>query len=198
MFRLMRQTVVLLVVLSAITGLIYPLAVTGVAQLAFHRQANGSVIVRNGKAVGSEWVGQSFSDPNHFWSRPSATNSTEDSNMPQPYNAANSSGSNLGPLNPALAERIGKQTRVLQGADPASRPTIPVDLLTSSASGLDPHISVAAALYQVPRVARVRGLNAAKVRDLVLRHVEGRQFGVLGESRVNVLALNLALDGDGR
>ncbi|MGA2266332.1 MAG: potassium-transporting ATPase subunit KdpC [Phycisphaerae bacterium] len=188
MLRLIRQVVVMLVVLSAITGLIYPLVVTGIAQLAFHRQANGSVIVRDGKAVGSHLIGQSFSDPKYFWSRPSAT-------TPVPYNAANSSGSNLGPLNPALADNVKKQAQALRSADPANAAPIPVDLVTSSGSGLDPHISVAAALYQVPRVARVRGLAEAKVRELVTRHIEDRQFAVLGEKCVNVLKLNLDLEG---
>jgi potassium-transporting ATPase KdpC subunit len=189
-----RQVVGVLVVLSVVTGLVYPLVVTGVAQLAFPRQANGSLIVKDGRAAGSELIGQPFAGEKYFWPRRSATNSVEDGNISQPYNAANSSGSNQGPLNPALAEAVKAQAKALQGADPASRPAVPVDLVTASASGLDPDISVAAAQYQVPRVAKARGLSEKQVRELVNRHTRGRQLGVLGEPRVNVLELNLALD----
>jgi K+-transporting ATPase ATPase C chain len=193
MLRLLRQSLGVLVLLSVLTGIVYPLAVTGVAQLLFPHQANGSIIVKDGKAVGSELIGQPFSGEKYFWPRPSATNSTEDSTKPLPYNAANSGGSNLGPINPALADGVKKQVGVLRAADPSSRPAVPVDLVTASGSGLDPDISVAAALYQVPRVARARAMDEAKVRELVMRHVTGRQLGILGEERVNVLDLNLAL-----
>jgi potassium-transporting ATPase KdpC subunit len=194
MLRLLRQTLGILVLLSVLTGLAYPLAITGIAQLLLPHQANGSIVVKDGKAVGSELIGQPFCGDKYFWPRPSATSSAEDSTKPQPYNAANSGGSNLGPLNPALADGVKKRCQALQGADPTSRPAVPVDLATASGSGLDPHISVAAALYQVPRVARARGLAEEKVREVVMRHVEGRQLGVLGEERVNVLELNLAMD----
>lgn len=197
-FQSIRQVVGMLVLLTVITGVIYPLIVTGIAQLLFPHQANGSLIVKDGKAVGSELIGQQFSDPKYFWPRPSATNSTEDSAKPQPYNAANSGGSNLGPLNPALADRVKRQTRALQEADPARRPAVPVDLVTASGSGLDPDISPAAAEFQVPRVAKARHMDEAKVRDLVDKHTRQRQIGVLGEPRVNVLQLNLALDGQSR
>jgi K+-transporting ATPase ATPase C chain len=169
------------------TGVLYPLVVTGLAQVLFPHRANGSLILRNGQAVGSELVGQSFSAAKYFWSRPSATS-------PVPYNAANSSGSNLGPLNPALAENVKKRIAALQAADPTSGRAVPVDLVTSSGSGLDPDISPAAAEYQVPRVAQARHMDEAVVRRLVVEHTRGRQLGVLGEPRVNVLQLNLALD----
>jgi K+-transporting ATPase ATPase C chain len=191
MRQLIRQTLMMLVVLSAITGLIYPLAVTGVAQLAFPHQANGSVIFREGKAVGSELIGQPFGNPKYFWSRPSAT-------LPVPYNAAGSSGSNLGPLNPSLADNMKKRAMSLRAADPAAGASVPVDLLTASGSGLDPDISPAAAEYQIPRVARARHLDETVVRRLVAEHTQLRQMGLLGEPRVNVLALNLALDKQGR
>jgi potassium-transporting ATPase KdpC subunit len=185
--RLLRQTVMVLILLSVVTGILYPLAVTGAAQLLFPHQANGSLIERNGKAVGSELIGQAFEDPNYFWGRLSATS--------PPYNAANSGGSNLGPTNPALGEAAKARIEALRRADPAHSAPVPVDLVTASGSGLDPDISVAAALYQVPRVARARGLGEANVRELVWRHVEDRQFGLLGEKRVRVLRLNLSLDG---
>jgi len=187
MLRSIRQVVGILVLLTLITGVIYPLVVTGIAQVAFPHQANGSLIVKDGKAVGSELIGQPFSDLKYFWSRPSAT-------TPVPYNAVNSSGSNLGPLNPALPDRVRKQAKALQSADPTNRPAAPVDLVTSSASGLDPDISLAAAQYQLPRVARARNLAEAQVRELLAQHTRQRQLGILGEPRVNVLRLNLALD----
>jgi len=187
MLRQLRIGVVLLVLFTILTGIVYPLVVTGVGQTAFHHQASGSLINDNGRNIGSELIGQAFSDPKYFWGRPSAT-------APFPYNAAASSGSNYGPLNPALSEAVQARIEALQAVDPASSQPIPVDLVTSSASGLDPDISIAAALYQVPRVARYRGLSVEQVYGLVNRSAEGRQFGILGEPRVNVLRLNLALD----
>jgi len=183
-----RPALVLLVVLSVLTGLIYPAVVTGIAQLVFPRQANGSLIVRDGKVVGSSLIGQPFDDPRYFWGRPSATS-------PFPYDAAASSGSNLGPTNPALYDAVKGRVEALRAVDPGNTAPVPVDLVTASGSGLDPHISPAAALYQVGRVARARKLDESAVRQLVAQHTEGRQFGFLGEPRVNVLALNLALDG---
>lgn len=189
-----RPALISLVVWTVITGLLYPLAVTGLAQVLFPYQANGSLIVRDGQAVGSELIGQSFDDPKYFWGRLSATGTF-------PYNAFNagnltaSSGSNYGPLNPALLEAAQARIDALRAADPGNTAPIPVDLVTASGSGLDPHISPAAALYQVARVARERGLSEAQLRQLVEQHTEGRQFGFLGEPRVNVLKLNLALDG---
>jgi potassium-transporting ATPase KdpC subunit len=184
-----RNTIVFLIMLTLITGVIYPLVVTGIAQTVFHHQANGSLIEEKGQIVGSELIGQLFSDPSYFWGRPSAT-------TPAPYNASASSGSNYGPSNPDLLEAIQAQINALKAVDPDNALPIPVDLVTYSASGLDPHISVAAALYQVPRVARYRGLSEDKIHALVDRFTEGRQFGILGEPRVNVLKLNLALDED--
>jgi K+-transporting ATPase ATPase C chain len=183
-----RPAVVLLIAFTILTGLVYPLAVTSLAQAIFPYQANGSFILRGNRVVGSALIGQPFNDPRYFWGRPSATTSF-------PYNAAASSGSNLGPSNPALADAVKARVEALQAADPGNAAPVPVDLLTASASGLDPHISVAAALYQVPRVARARGLAPTTLQQIVEQHVEGRQFGILGERRVNVLKLNLALDG---
>jgi K+-transporting ATPase ATPase C chain len=187
MFASFLPSLRMLVVLSVLTGLVYPLATWGIAQLAFPGAANGSLIERNGKAVGSALIGQPFDDPKYFWSRPSATS-------PQPYNGASSSGSNQGPRNPALADAVKDRIKALRDADPGNTAPVPVDLITASGSGLDPHISVAAAEYQIARVAKVRGLPPDRVRDLVAQATEGRTFGVLGESRVNVLKLNLALD----
>ncbi len=183
----LRPALTLFVALSLVTGLAYPLAVTGIAQLLFANAANGSLVLRDGRPVGSSLIGQSFSDPGHFWSRPSATS-------PRPYDAANSGGSNLAPTAPALVDAVKSRLQALRAADPGNTAPVPVDLVTASASGLDPHISRAAADYQVPRVARVRGLPAARVQALVDAHTEGRRFGFLGEPRVNVLALNLALE----
>ncbi|MCY1420908.1 Potassium-transporting ATPase KdpC subunit [compost metagenome] len=169
------------------TGLLYPLVVTGIAQLAFPAAANGSLIVRDGRVLGSPLIGQAFSEPKHFWGRPSATG-------PMSHNASASSGSNLGPLNPALAEAVKSRVAALRAADPGNDAPVPVDLVTASASGLDPHISRAAADYQLARVAKARGLSPELVRTLVDRHTEGRWLGFLGEPRVNVLLLNLTLD----
>jgi K+-transporting ATPase KdpC subunit len=185
--RQLRIAVIVLVIFTVLTGVIYPLLVTGIAQLAFHRQANGSIISDNGQVAGSELIGQPFSDPRYFWGRLSAT-------TPFPYNASSSSGSNYGPLNPALLDEVQARVEALKTVDPDNAQPIPVDLVTSSASGLDPHISVAAALYQVPRVARNRGLSQDTVNSLVSRYTEGRFLGIIGEPRVNVLQLNLALD----
>jgi K+-transporting ATPase ATPase C chain len=177
----------MLAVLTVLTGVAYPLLVTGTAQLAFPRQANGSLVESGGKAVGSTLIGQPFSDPKYFWSRPSATS-------PQPYNAMASSGSNQGPRNPALADAVKDRIKALRDADPNARGPVPADLVTASASGLDPEISVAAADFQVHRVAKARGIAEDKIRALVAANTSGRTFGILGEARVNVLALNLALD----
>jgi len=176
-----------LLIFTILTGLIYPLVVTGIAQLVFPRRANGSLIVRNGQTVGSTLIGQQFDDPKYFWGRFSATG-------PYPYNAAASSGSNLGPTHPALLDEVKARIAALKAADPSNTQPIPVDLVTSSGSGLDPNISIAAALYQLPRVAKVRGLSESAVRALVDRVTQRRQLGFLGEPRVNVLELNLALD----
>jgi len=187
MLAYLRPAILMTLVLTVLTGLIYPLVVTGVAQILFPRQANGSLIIKDGKVVGSSLIGQPFDDPRYFWGRPSATS-------PFPYNAAASSGSNLGPTNPALADLVRARVEALRAADPGNTAPVPVDLVTASGSGLDPHISPAGALYQVRRVAKARGLSEEAVRALVERHIEGRQLGFLGEPRVNVLALNHALD----
>jgi len=177
----------MLVVISVLTGVAYPLLVTGIAQLAFPGSANGSLIVVGDKTMGSTLIGQPFDDPKYFWSRPSATS-------PQPYNAGASAGSNQGATNPALADAVTARIKALRDVDPANTSPVPVDLITASGSGLDPHISVAAAAYQAPRVARARGIPIDKVMTLVAEHAERRTFGILGEPRINVLALNLALD----
>ena len=183
-----RPALVLLIILSVLTGLVYPGLVTGVAQVVFPRQANGSLIEQGGKAVGSDLIGQPFSDPKHFWSRPSATS-------PYPYNASASSGSNQGPLNPALKDAVEGRIKALREADPDNKVPVPVDLVTASGSGLDPHISPAAAEYQVTRVAKARGMDPQKVRAFVAGATQDRQWEFFGEPRVNVLKLNLALDG---
>ena len=187
MKTLIRPAVSLFVLLTVITGVVYPLAVTGVAKAAFPSQAAGSLIVKDGKAIGSSLIGQNFSDPKYFWGRPSATG-------PMANNGAGSSGSNLGPLNPALVDAVKGRVEALRAADPDNKLPVPVDLVTASASGLDPHISVAAAQYQASRVARVRGVAPDMVTTLIAHHAEGRLFGLLGEARVNVLELNLELD----
>lgn len=187
MRTLLRPALNLLFALSLITGVLYPLAVTAIAQVAFPHAANGSVILRDGKPLGSELIGQAFADAKYFWSRPSAT-------TPSPYNAAASSGSNLGPTNAALTDAVKQRIEALRAADPGNTAPVPVDLVTASGSGLDPHISLAAAKYQLARVARARGLREADVEQLVADATEGRQFAIFGEPRVNVLELNLALD----
>lgn len=183
----LRPALTMLLLLTILTGLIYPMTVTGLAQVFFPEQASGSLIVREGKVIGSKLIGQYFDKPEYFWSRPSAT-------APYPYNAAASGGSNLGPTNPALVEAVKARVAALRAADPTNDVPIPIDLVTASGSGLDPHISPAAALYQVKRVARARGLDEVTVQQLVVQHTEERQFGLLGERRINVLQLNLALD----
>lgn len=192
MFEQIRPTLVCFALLTVLTGLAYPLLITGIAQAAFPSQANGSLIVREGKTVGSSLIGQSFDAPKYFWGRLSAT--TDANGKPLPYNAGASAASNLGPTNPALVDEVKARVDALVTADPQNSAPIPVDLVTSSGSGLDPHITPAAALYQVHRVARARRLDEEKVRGLVAAHVEDRTLGFLGEPRVNVLELNLALD----
>jgi len=188
MKNLFRPAISLFVVLTVVTGVVYPTVVTAIGGIAFPNQASGSLLRRDGQVIGSALIGQTFTDPKHFWGRPSATS-------PMSTNAANSSGSNQGPLNPALVDSVKGRVEALRKADPGSTAPIPVDLVTASASGLDPNISVAAAEYQVARVARARGMPADAVRAAVARNTEGRQLGFLGEPRVNVLALNLDLDG---
>jgi K+-transporting ATPase ATPase C chain len=188
MRTLWRPALSLLLALTVVTGVVYPLAVTGVAQLLFAHTANGSLIERNNKALGSELIGQPFSDPKYFWSRPSATTSF-------PNNSASSTGSNLGPTNPALTDAVRQRIDALRAADSGTTAPVPVDLVTASASGLDPHISPAAAQYQVARVARARKISEADISKLLAQATEDRTFGVLGEPRVNVLKLNLLLDG---
>jgi len=183
----LRPAFVVLAALTLLTGLLYPLVITGLAQMLFPQQANGSLIMKDGKSVGSSLIGQPFDAPKYFWGRPSATS-------PFPYNAAASSGSNLGPTNDALMKAVQAHIDALKTADPDNPLPLPVDLVTASGSGLDPHISPASAAYQVRRVARARGIDEAVVRQLVSQHTEGRQLGILGELRVNVLTLNLALD----
>jgi K+-transporting ATPase ATPase C chain len=182
-----RPALVMIVLMTILLGALYPAAVTAIASVVFPWQASGSLIEKDGKVVGSALIGQPFSDPGHFWSRPSATG-------PVPYNAAASSGSNQGPLNPALTDAVTARVKALRDADPGNTAPVPADLVTASASGLDPHITPAAAEYQVARVARVRNLDPAQVRALVDEFTEGRQLGFLGEPRVNVLRLNLQLD----
>jgi K+-transporting ATPase ATPase C chain len=182
-----RPALVLLALFTVLTGALYPALVTGIAQAAFPEQANGSLIKEGDRVLGSRLIGQPFSDPKYFWSRPSAT-------APAPYNGAASSGTNQGPLNPALKDAVAARVTALREADPGQKGPIPVDLVTASGSGLDPHISPAAAVYQVGRVAKARNMSTASVQELVNRHTEGRTFGLLGEPRVNVLELNLALD----
>ena len=196
MLNTLRPAFVLLVLLTGITGLAYPLAMTGAAQLAFPAQANGSLIVKNGTVVGSALIGQAFTADRYFHGRPSATTGTDPADasktVPQPYNAANSMGSNLGPTNPALFERVKGDMAALKAENPAA--AVPVDLVTTSASGLDPDISPEAALFQVPRIAKARGVGEDVLRRLVAHETEAPAFGLLGEPKVNVLALNLALD----
>jgi K+-transporting ATPase ATPase C chain len=187
MSAIVRPALVTFAVLTVLTGIVYPLVVTAVGQLVFPEQAAGSLIYRDDKPLGSSLIGQNFSDPKYIWGRPSATS-------PQPYNASNSSGSNLGPLNPALTDAVKGRIEALHAADPGNTAPVPVDLVTASASGLDPHISVAGAQFQAARVAKVRNIPLAQVQQLIAQFTEGQVLGFLGEPRVNVLRLNLALD----
>ena len=189
--RTIRNSIMSVLVFTVITGIVYPLAVTGLAQVFFPGRANGSILEKDGKPAGSALIGQQFDGPKYFWGRPSAT-------VPYPYNASLSSGSNLGPNNPDLLKAVQLRIRHLQAADPGNKQPVPVDLVTASGSGLDPDISPAAALYQAARVARARGLNEAKVRSLVQANTKGRFLGIFGEPAVNVLRLNLALDEMGK
>ena len=189
MFKHLKPALILLALLSALLGLAYPALVTGLAQVLMPQQANGSLVKQGDKIVGSVLMGQQFSAPQYFWGRPSAT-------APQPYNGAQSGGSNHGPLNPALQAAVQARIAALKAADPSQTAPIPVDLVTASASGLDPHISPAAAQWQASRVARARGWPLPRVAALIAQHTAGRQWGFLGEARVNVLLLNLALDAD--
>jgi K+-transporting ATPase ATPase C chain len=197
MLKEIRPAIVLVVVLTLITGLVYPLAMTGIAQAIFPRQAQGSLVEVDGKVVGSALIGQEFTSDKYFHGRPSATTAPDPNDpsktVPAPYNAANSGGSNLGPTNKALIERVKGDVDKLKAENPSA--PVPIDLVTTTGGGLDPHITPEAALFQVPRVAKARSLPEDRVRQLVNDHVEGRLFGVLGEPRVNVLALNMALDG---
>ena len=183
----LRPALTLLLLMTLLTGLVYPLIVTALAQLAFPARAAGSLVLRDGRPVGAALIGQSFASPGYFWGRPSAT-------TPQPYNGTASNASNLGPLNPALTDAVTARVAALRAADPDNHAAVPIDLVTASASGLDPEESVAAARYQAARVARARGFPQARVQALIAAHTEGRLLGVLGEPRVNVLELNLALD----
>jgi K+-transporting ATPase ATPase C chain len=196
MLKEIRPAIVMIVCFTVLTGLIYPLAMTGIAQVVFPRQANGSLIEKDHKVIGSELIGQNFTEDKYFHGRPSATTDTDPKDptktVPAPYNAANSSGSNAGPTAKSLIERIQGDVDKLKAENPNT--AVPVDLVTTSASGLDPDITPAAALFQVPRVAKARGLPEAKVRGLVAQYVEGRFLGVIGEPRVNVMRLNMALD----
>jgi potassium-transporting ATPase KdpC subunit len=185
--RIVRPAVSLLLAMTVLTGIVYPLVITGIARAVFPDQAAGSLVIRNGKPVGSTLIGQSFSDPKYFWGRPSAT-------APMPYNAAGSAASNLGPLNPALINNVKANAKALRDADPDNMQPIPVDLVTASASGLDPELSVAGARYQAARVARARHMTTAQIEALIAAHARGRLLGFIGEPRVNVLELNLALD----
>jgi K+-transporting ATPase ATPase C chain len=187
MLKELKPALLMLIAMTTLTGLVYPLLITGLAQVIFPYRANGSLIESEGKVVGSALIGQPFSSPKYFWTRPSAT-------ALHAYNAGASSGSNQGPINPALKDAVAARVKALRDADPTNTSPVPIDLVTASGSGLDPHISPAAAEYQVARVARARGLDAARVRELVARHTEPRQLGVLGEPRVNVVWLNLDLD----
>jgi len=188
MTTIIRNSLMSLLLFTLLTGIIYPLVVTGIAQAVFPHQANGSVIMKNGKAVGSKLLGQQFDDPKYFWGRLSAT-------TPYPYNGGSSTGSNLGPNNPDLMKAVQARIEALRSADPANTAKIPVDLVTASGSGLDPHMSLTAAEYQLHRVAKARGLDDAKVRDIVAKNTQGRWLGLIGEPVVNVLGVNLALDG---
>jgi potassium-transporting ATPase KdpC subunit len=196
MLNELRPALIMLLLFTVITGLIYPLAVTGFAQVLFPRQANGSLVVADGKVVGSSLIGQVFSEDRYFQGRPSATSAPDPKDASKtvdaPYNAANSGGSNLGPTSKALVERVKTDVEARKAQNPSAK--VPTDLVTASGSGLDPHISPEAALFQVPRVSKARNMPEDRLRDLVNQHIEGRTLGFLGEPRVNVLALNMALD----